>query len=279
LILKEKITNDNAKDKALKSAIKITTINGTANAVLIKHPKLGLIAANNKHVVETSNNSCYDRIIDLRLLDSNIALKSKKIYISKIEDLAIIELEFDKIQKKILNKLASVLSTKQLSIGTDIFGYCYFRDRIVYNHGKIMEHYQKDNNTIYESDIGGSHGFSGCGYFNNNGELNFIHRSAGNYHSKKNEANNTNKDFLNKNELFRSSDEIIGILCENMIKVVGSSNNTSFDYDTFVEGINEISSLIHTISRNPRTQIIAVNEKTFDDFSPIKICQNYSSRE
>jgi len=96
LILKEKITKDIAKAKALKSAIKITTINGTANAVLIKHPKLGLIAATNKHVVETSNNSCYDRIIDLRLLDSNIELKSKKIYISKIEDLAIIELEFDK---------------------------------------------------------------------------------------------------------------------------------------------------------------------------------------
>jgi hypothetical protein len=47
-----------------------------------------------------------------------------------------------------------------------------------------LEYYTFNSTIRFESDIGGTNEFSGCGYYNLLGKLAFLHSAAGNFQSK-----------------------------------------------------------------------------------------------
>lgn len=90
------------------------------------------------------------------------------------EDLALISpiIVFDDLKNLLLSKAAEIGTSGDFK-GLEILGSCFYINRDVYNRGNILERFLFNGTTHYESDIGGTKGFSKCGYYNLRGKLSF----------------------------------------------------------------------------------------------------------
>ena len=124
----------------------------------------------NRHVVESRN------ISKLRHLQTRSKLRFDEFeepILSDIVDLALIPVKTDR-----LNNYASELSEEIPQLGMKVAGISFRKKGIVYNHWIILENFGRYS---YGSDLGGTHGFSGSGYFDHKGKMAVVHKGEGQF--------------------------------------------------------------------------------------------------
>ena len=85
-------------------------------------------------------------------------------------DIALIPLKISNLNSKaliILKNSTIEISESDISIGDNLSGYCPVDDTFVYTYGRVIE----QKGTYFETDITGTHGWSGCGLFDVDGKL------------------------------------------------------------------------------------------------------------
>ena len=192
-----------------------------------------------KHVVYDQKNNKFRDIHLIRLKDGptlNLTGKGYTfIYDDNSHDYALLEV---KASDSIINRSATI-SVNRPNLSTKIQGYSLRDVGTVFVEGKIVE---EDTTTgVYQSNCGGSHGFSGCGYFNDEGELIVIHRGQGTILDEV----SSNADF----EGFQEDNLPISVLVNRFIKYCFEEyNNTQCEIYTIRTN--------SAIARNPRTTVL-----------------------
>ena len=93
--------------------------------------------------------------------------------ISFLYDYALIEVKYDPC----LEGRSARISNDSAILSERVRGVCNCDVNLVYIEGKVVELDQNEPNS-YQTDCGGTHGFSGAGYFDEHGDLKVIHRGS-----------------------------------------------------------------------------------------------------
>ena len=149
---------------------------------------------------------------------------------------------------------AATISNELSYLSEIVRGISYRDFNIVYVEGQILEIDQNETN-VYQTDCGGSHGFSGSGYFDEYGKLKVIHQGSGQFLGEEEEEfdydGGYSKEFFQK----VNTPKIDSI--ENAFEYC-RKKNLSNKTKKFI-CYNKISSSINMHARNPRTMVLGAH--------------------
>lgn len=199
-----------------------------------------------RHVVMTSDY----RIRNIRFIQllNNVSLEIEgPIYIFRNTsipyDYALIEVKYDPC----LEGRSARISNDSATLSEIVRGVCYRDVNLVYIEGKVVELDQNDPNS-YQTDCGGTHGFSGAGYFDEHGDLKVIHRGGGYFLGEESE------DIYYHQEYFKKSNTPLITSIKTAFEACNQTNRQeSICY-------NAISNALNTHARNPRTMVLGANK-------------------
>ena len=210
-----------------------------------------------RHVIKTAKGLI--RIIKLiKLYKGPVLVPEGPIYIFNIAnysyDYALIKINLTAYNNTDeLFSRAATISNSSAVLSEIVRGITYRDVNLVYIQGQIVEvEYNYAN--IFQTDCGGTHGFSGSGYFDEHGKLKVIHKGGG--------------YFLGEDELTDSSEFEISFFNKsnapllNSIKKaynVCSKANTS-DNESMNYCFGNVSSSISIHARNPRTMVLDASQ-------------------
>ena len=95
--------------------------------------------------------------------------------------------------------LAAKISNDTIDLGMSLKSINYVLNLKVYNEGKVFEQSHDYLNYFY-SDLSGTNGYSGTGYFDDNGLLRAIHYGSGKFITERSDNNYREIEFDNLQE-------------------------------------------------------------------------------
>ena len=207
---------------------------------------------NHEYFSEVCNNTItlLDGTIIKPINDSIYVFQKEFFYnqnISLMLDYALIPIKDDPS----LFPLAAKISNDTIDIGMSLKSINYVLNLKVYNEGKIYEKEQKYLNFFY-SDLGGTKGYSGTGYFDDNGLLRAIHYGSGQFIKERSDNNNSEIEF---NNLQKNSISDIIEKCKWFESPIYKNRNL-FSEQEIKECQKAFMNSIKLYARNPRTAIL-----------------------
>lgn len=228
------------------------------------------------HVIvdETEDFLTITNIEEIKLLNGKILIAEGPIYIFSFLKQQSQGTKFDyaliKIRDNGLLTRAAHISNSKIDIGLSLKGITYIESKPVYNEGKVFERDDKYIN-LFHSDLGGTNGYSGSGYFDENGYLRAIHYGAGSFLGQKASIHNKNSK-INISARAKEDHENSGFfnsIKESFYTCTSAIQEKKFSFWKlkFVSTLNyespkfklcsaAISHLLNKFARNPRTAIL-----------------------
>lgn len=148
---------------------------------------------------------------------------------------------------------AATISNNSAVLSEIVRGITYRDVNLVYIQGQIVE-VEHEYANIFQTDCGGTHGFSGSGYFDEYGKLKVIHKGSGYFLGEDElaDSNEFESSFFNKsNEPLLNSIKKAYNACSN----ADTSNN-----DSMIYCFKNVSSSISIHARNPRTIVLDASQ-------------------
>ena len=202
------------------------------------------------HVIIVDNEVCEVNFIEL--LNYTKLTVEDSIYIYSVPnkkdenyDYALIKI---KEEKELLSRAANI-SEREVQLGDTIRGISYLKSGPIYIEGNVVELLQKSKN-ILQTNTGGTHGFSGSGYFNDNGELAVIHRARGNFLDIEEEEEDNQYSYT---RFKNNNDDVLINSVKEAYEKCKKSTLLNSNYQNCFQSISK-SMLLH--ARNPRTSVL-----------------------
>jgi archaellum component FlaC len=229
LNLEERVTGEKALNESQKSMVNLINDKNKVSAcgnVVLFNETVYIVTA--RHAIFKEKNMCIKKR-KIRHIQSKKTFNIVNAYAHPKKDIALILLN-NKDQQFLLN-YSAVLSKTPLKISDKLTGVCKRQKNVIFEVGLIREGRGFD----FLTDLGGSKGQSGCGYFNFNKEIAAIHLGGGKYnHSGKKKKRKTKGEQTNN---------------RNSTK----GNNT--EYTRILKELKKIRDENKKQSRNPRTRV------------------------
>ena len=228
------------------------------------------------HVIidETKDYLTITKIKEIKLLDGTNLFAEGPIYIFSLLDNQYQKIKHDYALIKIIDfgflTRAAHISKSKIDIGLSLKGITYIDSKPVYNEGKVFERDDTYVN-LFHSDLGGTYGYSGSGYFDEDGYLRAIHHGAGYFLGQKASINNKNskinipvraKEEYENSVFFNSIQETFqyctSAFQDKKFSFFGLKFGSTINYRSkkFKKCSFAISILLKKFARNPRTAIL-----------------------
>jgi hypothetical protein len=170
------------------------------------------------------------------------------------------------IQELLKNSAAEIPNTDP-KLGEKISGICSPEKKFVYTYGTIVEIHDKGK---IESDTSGAFGWSGCGYFNYEGEFKAIHIGMDYFkHSSKSNSmvGNSTMNKLSPNEFNQEVEQYFKIFpvlkyMKELIENLKGASNSEINQDlkNYLNNLIDAYKNISKAASNRRTKLISTRE-------------------